>query len=138
MYYVSYVEDYVSGAAWNREVTGAYSLINSLPIYDPAEQYVEYNEGVGYRMGLGGCQFGFGGRAIFVLQETLFLLDDYSGGTGLVQVTPNSLENDTAVSLTDCTINAEQYPCEGMGSLLIESIVPTASKSFGSVKALYK
>jgi len=137
VYYVVYVEDFVTGAAWNREVTGAFSLLGATQHYDPLQQFLEVTQ-YGFRMGLGGCQVGYGGNAVFVLWETLILQDDFSGGTGLVQVTPNPLQSDTEVVLTDCTQDATKYLCEGMGSLTIESIVPTASSSFGAVKALYK
>jgi hypothetical protein len=89
-------------------------------------------------MGLGGCEVGFGGSAVFILHETLVLQDDFSGGTGLVQVLPNPLQDATQVVYTQCDQEATQQFCPGMGSLLIESIVPAAGSSFGAVKALYK
>ncbi len=137
VYYVVYVEDFVSGAAWNREVTGAYSLLGAQQRFDPLEQFLEVTPD-GFRMGLGTCEVGFGGNAVFVLWETLILQDDFSGGTGLVQVTPNPLQSDEFVVLTDCSQEATKYFCNGMGSLFIEGIVPTASSSFGAVKALFK
>lgn len=137
VYYVVYVEDYVAGAAWNREISGAYSLQASIPDYDPTQQFLEITAD-GYRFGTGQCQFGFGGRAISVMRETLWLFDDFSGGTGFVQVTPNAIEDATAATLTNCSINADKYPCGDMGSLLIEGIVPAEGSSFGAMKALYK
>jgi hypothetical protein len=137
VYYVMYVEDFVSGAAWNREVTGAFQLLGATQNYDPLQQFLEVTPD-GFRMGLGGCEVGFGGGAVFVLWETLVLQDDYSGGTGFVQVTPNPLQDDTQVVYTQCDQEATKQLCDGMGSLFIESIVPTAGRSFGAVKALYK
>lgn len=136
VYYVVYVEDFVSGAAWNREVTGAYSLIGAQQNYDPTSQFLEVTP-AGFRMGLGFCGVGFGGN-VSVLWETLILQDDFSGGTGLVQVTPNPLQDPSSVVYTDCSQEATKHLCDGMGSLLIESIIPTASSSFGAVKALYR
>jgi len=136
VYYLVYVEDYVAGAAWNREVTGAYSLELS-QMHPAPDTFLERTE-FGFRYGTGRCQFGFGGRSISIISETMTLFDDFTGGTGLVQVIPNPLEDEFAVTLTNCSVNADKYPCEEMGSLLIEGIVPTESSSFGAVKALYK
>lgn len=137
VYYVMYVEDFVSGAAWNREVTGAFALLGSQQNYDPLQQFLEVTPD-GFRMGLGDCHVGYGGNAVFVLWETLILEDDYSDGTGLIQVLPNPLQSETEVIYTDCSQDAVKKPCDGMGSLFIASIIPAESSSFGAVKALYK
>ena len=71
VYYVMYVEDFVLGAAWNREVTGGpFTLVGAQQIYDPNSQFLEVTPN-GFRMGLGDCQIGFGRNAVFVLHEVL-------------------------------------------------------------------
>jgi len=139
VYYVMFVEDFVWGAAWNRSVTG-FQEVGHIPVYDNTQQFVEDRiaDGLGYRMGLGNCQIGFNGKPVFILQETLILQDDFQGGTGSIQVLPNPLENSNNPVYTECDQNATIVPCVGtMGSLVIESIVPAAGKTFGAVKALF-
>ncbi len=138
VYYVMYVEDFVNGAAWNREVTG-FAELGHHPIYDNTQQFLEdrVDDGYGYRFGIGECRMGFNGKAVFVMQETLILQDDFQGGTGMVQVLPNPLENSESTVYTECDQNATIVPCPDMGSLFIESVVPAAGQSFGAVKALF-
>ena len=137
VYYVMYVEDFVLGAAWNREVTGASSLIGATQDYDPSSQFLEVTE-YGFRMGLGDCQIGFGGNGVYVLKETLILEDDYSDNETYVTVLPNALEDPNSVVYSDCSQEATLHLCDGMGSLTILSIIPAESTSFGAVKALFK
>lgn len=138
IYYVMYVEDFVLGAAWNREVTGDFNLLGAVQNYDPLEQFLEVTPD-GFRMGLGNCQVGFGGNSVFVLWETLILEDTFvQNAEGFVQVLPNPLEDANSVVYSDCSQDANLFLCEGMGSLAITGVVPAASTSFGAVKALFK
>lgn len=144
VYYVMYVEDFVLGAAWNREVTGGpFTLVGAQQIYDPNSQFLEVTPN-GFRMGLGDCQIGFGGNAVFVLHEILFLEDSFQNTPDetIIQVLPNALEAigpfEGQVVYSDCSQEATKHGCEGLGSLTITGIVAAPSASFGAVKALFK
>lgn len=141
VYYVMYVEDFVLGAAWNREVTGGpFSLVGAQQIYDQDSQFLEVTPD-GFRMGLGNCQIGFGGNSVFVLHEILFLEDSFQNTPGdftVIQVLPNPLEDATNVVYSDCSQEATLHLCDGLGSLTITGIVAAPSSSFGAVKALFK
>jgi hypothetical protein len=134
VYYVLRVEDLVLGAAWYREVTG----FNASTYAIDWESYGTFldNKPEGWRIGLGTCQLGFGGASITLLKETLFLVDDYSGGTGSIQVIPNTLQNATGTAYSDCL--GQVKPCGVGSSLTIESVIPAPGKSFGAVKALFE
>ncbi len=134
VYYVIRVEDLVLGAAWYRSVTGF-----SASTYDiDWQSYGTFidDRPEGWRIGLGTCQLGYGGAAIPIMKETLLLVDDYQGGTGSIQVIPNTLQLPAGmVAYSDCL--GEVKGCPGMGSLTIESVIPAPGKSFGAVKALF-
>lgn len=134
VYYVLKVEDLVLGAAWYRQVTGFTATTYSLD-WASYGTFLD-NKPEGWRIGLGTCQLGFGGAAITLMEETILLVDDYSGGTGSIQVIPNTLQNATGTAYSDCL--GEVKPCEVGSSLTIESVIPAPGKSFGAVKALFK
>jgi len=135
VYYVIRVEDVVLGAAWYREISGFQAITQSI-------DWMSYgtfldNKPEGWRIGLGQCQIGYGGAAITLLKETITIVDDYSGGTGTIQVIPNVLQEPTNVTTyADCSGILKE--CPTMGSLTIESPIPAPGKSFGAVKALFK
>lgn len=135
VYYVIRVEDLVLGAAWYREISGFSAQTYAID-WESYGTFID-DRPEGWRIGLGTCQLGYGGAAIPILKETLLLLDDYQGGTGSIQVIPNTLQDPQGmVSYSDCL--GEVKGCPGMGSMTIESVVPAAGKSFGAVKALFK
>jgi hypothetical protein len=135
VYYVMRVEDVVLGAAWYRDITGFQAVTQSIDWQSYGTFLDEQPEG--WRIGLGTCQVGYGGAAITLLKETITILDDYSGGTGTIQVIPNIIQPPTNVTTyADCTGVLKE--CPTMGSLTIESVIPAPGKSFGAVKALFK
>lgn len=143
VYYVMYVEDFVLAAAWNREFTG-FGVVASDPIYDSVNQFLEVTED-GFRIGLGECLVGFNGKPVLIMGEHFTLFDDYSGGTGMIQILPHgsqAVDPPPAVPVdpvySQCDGNATKVDCPGMGSLIIESVVPVEGQSFGAVKALFK
>jgi hypothetical protein len=134
VYYVMQVDDLVAGAAWYREVTGMAASTFTID-WESYGTFID-DRPEGWRIGLGECVLGYGGTHITLLKETLALVDDYQGGTGTIQVIPNTLQNSTGTAYTDCL--GEVKPCGVGPALTIESVVPAPGKSFGAVKALYK
>lgn len=132
VYYVIFAEDFVSAVAWNREFVDL-DVIGTVRDTAPYATFVE-ERAEGWRLGIGECKIGFNGAPIPLMKETIFYNDDYQGGTGLVRVLPNVLEDPTYPIYSDC--QTILHPCMA-GELLIETVVPTDSQSWGSVKALY-
>lgn len=132
VYYVIFVEDFVNAVAWDREISGIDVVATTVSIDGYGNFLDERPEG--WRIGLGGCQIGFGGIPIPLMREDITFVDDYQGGTGSIQVLPNVIEDPTTPIYSDC--QAILHPC-GTGSLVIETVVANESESWGSVKALY-
>ena len=136
VYYVLFTEDFVNAVAWNREVTGFGGNLTFLDEQEYFGTFLDSQDGIGFRLGIGTCVIGFGGVPITLMRERWGIIDDYtpSGGMGEVVVLPNVLENENYPVYNTC--NNDIRPCEA-GRMLVTRVVPNDSDSWGSVKALF-
>lgn len=148
VYYIVRAEAFVLGASWSREFVSnsqGFELLASEPIWQPYATFLETRE-EGYRIGLGMCHAGFGGNAIVLMKEVLWI--QHSSGTypegkspflpfGTLHLLPNVLQDGEHAMISDCA--GVLSPCElGEPIPLAVIPVPVESESFGRIKAMYR
>ena len=148
IYYIVRAEAFMLGASWSREFVSnsqGFELIVSEPIWQPYATFLETRE-EGYRIGLGMCHTGFGGNAIVLMKEILWIQHTsgaYPEGKSPVQefgtlhLIPNVLQDDEHAMISDCA--GVLSPCELGAPIPLAIIpVPVVGTSFGKIKAMYR